>query len=118
MHERLPLKVIIGWPKSGAWVGHEEPSDIGVDGFYRAEEGKPTLVDICYSLFGPSASGRPLRKRCKSLRDPNLGVLEFPEPGPYLLHAWALDNVDDKSPTRKKYFAFVRRSFPPNFLLA
>ena len=94
--KEMHFKVKVGWPQKGGWVGHSEPSDIGLDGFFRAEEGKPTLVDICYSLFGPSSSGKPLVKRCKSIRNPVLGNLTFPEPGPYTLSAWALDNVDDR----------------------
>jgi len=92
----MHFQVKIGWPQQGDWVGHSEPSDIGLEGFFRAEEGKPTLVDICYSLFGPSSSSKPLIKRCKSIRNPELGNLTFPEPGPYTLSAWALDNVDDR----------------------
>jgi hypothetical protein len=94
--EQMHFTVKIGWPQQGDWVGDHEPSDIGLDGFFRAEEGKPTLVDICYSLFGPSSSGKPLIKKCKNIRNPQLGNLTFPEPGPYTLSAWALDNVDDR----------------------
>jgi hypothetical protein len=94
---KMPFTVNINSPQQGEWVGHVEPADIALDGFFRAEEGKPTLVDICYSLFGPSSSGSPLKKSCRSIRDSRpLGNLSFPEPGPYTLNAWALDNVDDK----------------------
>ena len=94
---KMPFTVNINSPQQGEWVGHLEPADIALDGFFRAEEGKPTLVDICFSLFGPSSSGSPLKKRCRSTRDGRpLGNLSFPEPGPYTLNAWALDNVDDK----------------------
>ena len=93
----MPFVVKVSSPRQGEWVGHSEPADIALDGFFRAEEGKPTLVDICYSLFGPSSRGSPLIKRCRSIRDGRpLGNLSFPEPGPYTLNAWALDNVDDK----------------------
>ena len=97
--EEMHFKIKMGWPADGDWVGHSEPADIALDGFYRAEEGKPTLVDICYSLFGPSSGTKPLTKICRNIR--NLGEnpladLEFPEPGAYLLNAWAIDNVDDK----------------------
>ncbi len=92
----LAFTITVGWPQQGEWVGHLEPTDIALKGFFQADEGKPTLVDICYSLFGPSSSGKPLQKRCRSIRTPELGNLSFPEPGPYMLHAWALDNVDDR----------------------
>ena len=94
--ERMHFKIKLGWPQQGDWVGHLEPADIALDGFFRADEGKPTLVDLCYSLFGPSSSGKPLIKQCRSIRHPTVGNLTFPEPGPYLLSAWALDNVDGK----------------------
>ena len=106
--KEMHFTVKVGWPKQGTWVGHVEPSDIGLDGFFRAEEGKPTLVDICYSLFGPSSSGKPLIKRCKSIRNPVLGDLHFPEPGPYTLSAWALDNVDDRFLSPMVTIAFDR----------
>ena len=91
--KKMPFTVNINSPRQGEWVGHLEPADIALDGFFRAEEGKPTLVDICFSLFGPSSSG-------------SLGIVEIfgmtswatcvSEPGPYTMNAWALDNVDDK----------------------
>jgi hypothetical protein len=79
-----------------------------LDGFFRAKDGKPTLVDLCYSLFGPSSSAKPLEKRCRSLRTPQMGNLSFPEPGPYVLNAWAIDNVDDKFLSPMKSVAFDR----------
>ena len=65
-----------------------------------AFSGPKKEADACGYLFlvvRAIEQWEPLEKALSKYSGwPSLGNLSFPEPGPYTMNAWALDNVDDK----------------------